>query len=197
MVTAVSDDGMVVELNMDGTWSKSERSVSRTGDYRGVLWGATPEAVRTREGRDAKIETDDVLVFAERLSDMDADAVYIFVGGRLVRAKYMFREEFTSPNRYLSAFDQVKSLFTRKYGEPVEDKTIWHDELYRDDYRDWGKAVERGDLTLIASWKTAQTEIDLILHGNDYESHLAVEYTSISLRAWVESVVKEAEHDLI
>lgn len=197
MVTAVSDDGMVVELNVDGTWSKSERSVSRTGDYRGVPWGATAEAVQAREGRDAKIETDDVLVFGERLSDMDADAVYVFVGGRLVRAKYMFQEEFTSPNRYLDAFHQVKTLFSRKYGEPSKDETIWHDELFRDDYRDWGKAVERGDLTLIASWATEQTEIGLILHGNDYEAHLAVEYSSISLGPWAASVQSEAEHDLI
>ncbi|MDE0546351.1 hypothetical protein [Microbacterium sp. C7(2022)] len=197
MVLAVSDDGMVVELRSDGTWAVASTVSTASGDFRGLSWGSSVADVRARERRDAKLEGQDVLVFPERVSDMEADAAYIFVAGRLTRAKYIFTEKFTSPNRYLVAYQQVKTLFSGKYGEPDEDLPVWHDNHYRDDPDGWGLAVERGDLTFFTSWTTTRTEISLILHGNDYESQLSVEYTSSALKAWAESVQLEAEHDLI
>lgn len=197
MAIAVADDGMVVELRSDGTWTKTTRSAVEPGDFRGVAWGASTAEVQARENREAKYADGDVLVYPQRLVDMDADAVYLFVSGRFARAKYMFGEDFTSANRYLDAFIRVKTLFSGKYGEPGDDRAIWHDDLYREDPDDWGRAVERGDLTFIASWATPRTEIVLLLHGNDYQSHLEVEYTSILLKSWAESVKNDAEHDLI
>lgn len=196
MVIAVSDDGRVVELYEDGTWSPSNQVRPAAGDFRGVSWGASAQAVREREARPNKLESDEVLVYDERISDMNADAVYIFAGKRLVRAKYMFTDEYTSPNRYVAAFHRVNSLFSRKYGAPSEE-SVWHDDFYRDNYEEWGRAVERGDLTLIASWTTPHTELALILYGNDYESHLEVEYASIALKSWAESIDNASTHDLI
>ncbi|MDN3495203.1 hypothetical protein QL996_04630 [Planococcus sp. APC 4015] len=194
---AVADDGAVVELNEDGSWSRVSKPGSLAGDFRGVAWGASVVDVRSRENADPVFAGDGLLVFSERLADMDSEAVYIFDGGRLTRAKYIFREQFTSPNRYLGAYSRVQILFTAKYGDPESDRTIWHDELYRDDPDSWGNAVQRGDLTLLSSWTTRQTEIGLLLHGNDYEAHLEVEYVSIELKAWAESLRSQSELDLI
>jgi len=153
--------------------------------------------VRAKEGQAAKYDGDDLLVYPQRLNDMDADAVFIFVADRLVRAKYMFQEEFSNENRYIEAYFRVKSLFAGKYGEPVEDRTIWRNDLYRDDPDDWGRAVERGDLTFLTSWATPQTQLALLLHGNNFESSLAVEYESVLLKPWAESLQIAGEHDLI
>lgn len=197
MTIAITQDGTRVELKSDGTWVEINGSAESRGEFRGVPWGASMQDVRAREASPAKFEGEDVLVFPERLSDMDVAAVYVFVAGRLVRAKYMFEEEYTNANRYIESFYQVKSLFAGKYGDPREDRTIWRDDLFRDDHDAWGRAVERGDLTFIAEWATDETEIGLILHGNDYESHLAVEYNSVALKPWAESLQNDAQHDLI
>jgi len=197
MERAISEDGSMVELRSDGTWARTSSTVGATGDFRGVPWGVSKDYVRDKEAQPATYEGDDLLVYPQRLSDMDAEAVYIFLSGRLVRAKYIFREEFTNENRYIDAYYRVKALFSGKYGEPKDDHTIWRDDLYRDDPDDWGRAVERGDLTFMTTWATPATELALLLHGNNFQSHLEVEYTSVLLQPWAESTTTAVEHDLI
>jgi len=197
MAIAVSDNGSIVELRDDGTWVRITAREPSEGDFRGIPWGASRQEVRAKEAQGAMHDTDELLVYPQRLSDMDAEAVYIFVADRLVRAKYMFREEFSNENRYIDAYLRVKSLFAGKYGEPVEDSTIWRNDLYRDDPDDWGKAVERGDLSFLTSWATPETQLALLLLGNNFESSLVVEYESVRLKPWAESVQKAGAHDLI
>lgn len=196
MVIAVADDGRVVELSEDGTWRPTTRGNLGSGDFRGIAWGAARSEVAASQSNPT-FQSEDLLVYTERLVGLAADAIYIFVAGRLVRGKYMFTEVFTSPNRYLDAFESVRTLFERKYGPSPNNRQIWHDNLYRNDPGDWGLAVERGDLTLMAEWATSTTEIGLLLHGNDYEAKLVVEYESIAFKPWAEGVTSQNELGLI
>jgi hypothetical protein len=76
----------------------------------------------------------------------------------------------------------LKEFLVKKYGKPIKDSQLWKNDLYRDEYKDWGFAVSLGHLVYFADWETPNTHISLALYGENYEITLAIEYQSKKLK---------------
>lgn len=150
-------------------------------DFRKADWGMSISEVKQTEETEILQETDDIIAYETTLAGYKALVVYIFAGNQLTRAKYSFIEEHSNKNDYISDYSNLKNLLTKKYGNPYEDETYWKNDLYRDDYSDWGFAVSLGHLLYYAKWNSDRTEIFAVLQGENYQIRTVIEYTSKNL----------------
>jgi hypothetical protein len=139
-----------------------------------------------------KCEGPDYLDFEVKLGRFSCLAVYIFVGDQLVRGKYLLLEEYQNRTTHLNDFDELKTSISKKYGVPKKDATYWLDDLYKDDYSQWGTAVGCGHLSMFAHWETAASEINVALYGENFDITVSVEYAGKVFER-LESSVREAE----
>jgi len=192
--TAITEDGKKVLLKDDGTWEyvKEEPKKEDLYDFRKTNWGMTKAQVKKTEKSKLVNEDENLLVYQGTVSGLDCLIVYIFAEGKLVRAKYIFTKTHSNKNDYISDFNTLKEVLTKKYGKPVKDSHIWKNDLYRDDYQYWGFAVSLGHLVYFADWETSNTNLSLALYGENFEITLAIEYQSKKLKK-LEEKAKEKE----
>jgi len=91
-------------------------------------------------------------------------------------------ESHTNKNDFITDYNDFKKILTKKYGKPKQDETLWKNDLYKDDYSDWGTAISIGHLVYLSSWETQDTEINNILMGENFAISCIVEYTSKNLK---------------
>ena len=109
-------------------------------------------------------------------------AGYYFVNDKLWKGVYIFSETHTNKNKYIEDYLSITKILKKKYGDPTETDVLWSNDLYKNDYSDWGFSVSMGYTTFYSQWKTENTSISIILSGNNYKlSHkLAYESTIYS-----------------
>lgn len=52
---------------------------------------------------------------------------------------------------------------------PRKDQAFWSNDLYKDDYSEWGTAVACGHLSKFTTWKTADSNINVALYGENFD----------------------------
>jgi len=180
-VKAVAEDGTPIDLRSDGTWRHAGPPVNddqSNEGFRKARWGAPREEIRLLEAGGWDVDTPELLVVPTQLADLGVNAVYILLMDQLVRAKYMLTETFQNSNHYLNAYETLKASLAKKYGPAESDDTFWSNDLYQDDYQEWGMAVSCGDLIRSATWQTAETDVLLTLDGENFEVSVVIQYTS-------------------
>lgn len=160
----------------------TEQDLSKEYTFRKTTWGMSREEVKSRETGKVLYDTEKMLIYEGSIAGLDCDIVYIFAGGKLVRAKYHITEEHSNENRYISDYKSLKKSLTKKYGQPIMDEHHWKRDLYKDDPQRWGFAISIGDLSYYAAWDTLQTIILLALFGDNYDVTLGTEYKSKELK---------------
>lgn len=190
--TAVTASGRRVILNEDGTWewAKEPGTPDAAGDFRNARWGMSVAEVKLSETAKLLDESDGILLYESSLSGLDVFVGYVFTNGILVRGKYISVERHSNRNDYITDYNTLKDLLTKKYGAPIDENVFWLDDLYRDDYSDWGFAVSLGHLKYFDSWETERTAITAALYGDNYEITHGIEYKSKELGT-VEDTVRE------
>lgn len=168
---------MAIDVKEDGTWApaKPDKALSAEG-FRKVSWGVSPSEVKASEGNEPNLEQDDYLDFEVRLGSFKCLAAYIFVGDQLVRGKYIVLEEYQNQTNYLTIYEELKSSVSKKYGSPFRDETYWLNDLYKDDYSEWGMAVGCGHLSKFAFWETQESTINVGLYGENFDVNVSIEY---------------------
>lgn len=151
-------------------------------DFRKTNWGMAKEQVKNSEIGHLETQSDNVLMYSDRVAGMDVMIGYVFIGDKLVRSKYVFSEKHTNENLFINDYMEIKKILTEKYGTPVEDKPVWSNELYRSDRQYWGTAVSAGHLAFMSSWDTPSTSIFHVLRGDNFKMVLGTEYVSKELR---------------
>lgn len=119
-------------------------------------------------------------------------AVYLFVGNQLVRGKYLILEEYQNQTNHLTDYDELKTLVSKKYGAPTKDETYWLNDLYQDDYTEWGMAVGCGHLSKFATWETADSKINVAIYGENFNVSVSVEYVGKAFEG-LEDAAKESQ----
>ena len=191
---AVTENGKTVILKDDGTWviRKDKNPSHSTKNFRKTVWGMSKSQVKATESGKPKKEDDSTFVYVGRVSGMNALIIYIFAENKLVRAKYLFREQHSNENDYISDYDNLKKALVKKYGKVKDEKSVWRDDLYKDNYSKWGFAVSLGHRIYYSQWETKDTEIFLVLSGENYKIDLVAEYCSKVLKD-LEKKVREKE----
>ena len=181
--TAVTANGKRVILNDNGTWewAKVTAAAETEKDFRNVRWGMSIEEVKKAETSKMVDESDTILIYESSLAGLDVYVGYVFTSGILVRGKYISVEKHSNRNDYINDYNSLKDLLTKKYGETTENHVYWLNDLYRDDYSEWGFAVSLGHLKYFDSWETGRTDITAALTGENYDISLGIEYGSKEL----------------
>ncbi|GAJ08159.1 unnamed protein product, partial [marine sediment metagenome] len=94
----------------------------------------------------------------------------------------------------INNYSHLKEKLVEKYGQPIRDEDIWIDDLYKDNPKNWGRAVTRNHLLRYAQWETANTRITIILAGDEYGNiALKIKYRSQQIKEFEEEfTAKEA-----
>lgn len=179
-------NGRKVILKDDGTWffdsiTSVETAKSTESDgFRDFTWGMSQAKVKAIEKSKfiPDVSTDKILGYQTSVAGLGALVTYVFVNDKLYKGKYVFVEEHSNRNDYISDYESIKKILVKKYGEPKESNTIWKNVLYRDDYQDWGMALSIGHLVFYSEWETATTDISLTMHGDNYKISFEAEYLS-------------------
>lgn len=189
-IEAITTDGKSVLLHKDGKWEFNKKVEKTSGySFRKTNWGMSKSQVKGKE--EGKIlRDDDVLAYEGNVAGLDTLIAYIFVDNKLVRAKYIFTEKHSNRNDYITDYSSIQKILNKKYGEPADDKTYWKNDLYKDDYQDWGMALAVGHLYKYSNWKISDTEVWLSITGDNYQISHSAEYSSVKL-AGLESAKSE------
>ena len=92
---------------------------------------------------------------------------------------FVLASEHYDEDDYIYDYEELVDLLTSKYGKPThggKNNAVWFDDLFRDDYSDWGRAISYGHLAYDTSWETPDTEILCQLSGDNYEIKLVIQY---------------------
>jgi len=91
-------------------------------------------------------------------------------------------EIHSNKSDFIQDYNNFNEILKKKYGEPLEDKRFWKNDLYKDDYSHWGMAISLGHLALYSKWETPHTAIISMLAGENFDIKCGVEYSSKKLK---------------
>ena len=149
-------------------------------DFRNTRWGMSLDEVKNSEENQPTNNKNDLLVYINEIAGLSCKIVYIFADNKLTRAKYVFTNEHSNKNDFIVDYNEMKELLSKKYGVPY-DKELWKNDLYKDDYGQWGFAISLGHLMYYSEWATPNTSIKLVLNGENYNIDFQLEYSSSNL----------------
>ena len=166
-------------------------------DFRKTKWGMSEAEVKASEGSQPQAgpkspSFDNILIYQGNVANLTAFCAYKFVSNQLVETAYVFTEEHSNLNLYISDYNKIKEILTGKYGQPTSDRTVWKNNLYRDDPDRYWMAVAKGDLAYGSSWTTPTTTILLTLTGDNYNISMILSYQSINLKSLIQSKEKSS-----
>jgi hypothetical protein len=193
---AQTSEGIQVVLLSDGTWYAASAPPAWGADmgapaappgpaaalFRGMPWGSPPSTIKSKESSKLETESADGIVYSGEVAGLTCIFGFNFIDNQLVFGKYVITESHTNKNGYIQDFRSLKEGLTLKYGQPIEENVYWQNDLYRDDYSNWGMAISVGHLSMFTKWIVGDTEILLGITGDNFDISLSVDYYSIELR---------------
>jgi len=161
-------------------------------DFRSSSWGMTKQEVISHEKLKLIYNKSNHLGYMSKISGLKTSVLYTFSKNHLSSAGYMFREKHSNKNDYINDYEYIKKVLIDKYGQPIVDEKVWRNDLYKNDYQNYGLAVSIGHLRYDTQWETDKTKISLDLLGDNYKISMIVKYKA---KALINSVKKERLKD--
>ena len=141
-------------------------------------WGENPERLRTSIASRAERDEQGALVYLRNVGEHGVLEGYEFSGDSLVRGQYVIvQRPINGLNEFIDYYTVLKKTLTEVFGQPVQDRVVWDNDLYRPVPDYWGVAVMMGHLHYQASWETDEGTITLELTGQQH-SRLKLDYKS-------------------
>jgi hypothetical protein len=156
---------------------------AQRADFRQTHWGMSKTEVRAVETARPTADPDqeEYLLYRASVEGLNCLLGYVFVNDQLVRAVYVIDQKHTDLIDYLSDYQRLKQALSEQYGRPAEDEEIWSNNLYQGKPAEFGNAVSLGHLKRFTAWKTASSDINIFLTGNNRKIDLSVDYSSTRL----------------
>lgn len=174
-------------------------SICYADDFRKASWGMSIEEVKKTESTEPMNEESNgakkILVYEGKVASLNCFYGYIFVNDTLVRAKYMFQEKHSNNNDYITDYENINEILEKKYGKPDEDKTLWLNDLYKNDFQHYGMAISIGHLMYYKQWNLDSTKIISMLSGENYQIEHGVEYSSVKFEGREKAVEENKNFD--
>lgn len=181
-VSAVSPDGQRFKILENGTWEKDGSVATGKIAFRSSCWGDSIEAVKNAEKAELLTEDPDYLAYKTTVAGLSAMFFFRFVDGRLVTGSYKIDEPHANNNAFLNDFESLKKLLQTKYGPASSSDVFWNNDLYQDNYAEWGMAISCGHVSFFDVWEDKETHLELQLTGDNYEVSLRLLYRSEALK---------------
>ncbi|MCK4325552.1 hypothetical protein KAW55_02220, partial [bacterium] len=112
---------------------KEELQEEALYDFRKISWGMNKEQVKKMETAKLINEDEDSIAYQASVAGLDCAIFYKFTQGKLVNAGYSITQAHSNKNDYISDYNKLKKILTKKYGKPIKDFSRWKNDLYKDD----------------------------------------------------------------
>ncbi|MFC2149162.1 hypothetical protein ACFLQ8_00500 [Candidatus Auribacterota bacterium] len=136
-------------------------------DFQKTVWGMSIEEVPKTEKELILKGDKNVQYYYAKIAGLDCLAFYSFTYGELVAGEYQVLEPFSKEEQCIESYQKLKKYLIDEYETPIEDKTIWNDDRFKDKKELWGLAVTLGMLEYYATWETDTTDIKLYMMGDE------------------------------
>jgi hypothetical protein len=145
---------------------------------RNANWGWSKDSVKKYESLKLISESKDNLMYSGTLDSKKFVIQYRFTKNKLTQVYYIYDETHVNKNNYITSYNGLKGILTRKYNEAITDQIFWKNDLYKDTEDDWGLACSAGHVTFKASWENSETSVILVCTGENFGISLGIVYTS-------------------
>ena len=159
-------------------------------DFRSVRWGMTEEEVKALEGSDVavsgKVDGKNAwyIGYTTTLMGNNVILAYYFGPDGLYEADYIWQEDHSNENLYISDYNEVKKELTKKYGSPQFDDEMWDTSSHKSYYSERkGDALSYGYLSYITAYSTDRTEILMYMVADNYDVGFYIWYKSNTITA--------------
>ena len=153
-------------------------SIKQDFDFRQTNWGMTMNEVLTTESLKVVSNENNRVFYQTSILNKDCYLFYYFENdNKLSSAGYFFDIKHTNPNDYIEDYLKLQDSLCSKYGEPITNKIVWKNNLYRNNQQFWGLAISMGHLQYKSTWETITTKISLNLYGDNYQNNLMIVYS--------------------
>ena len=176
-----------VFTSVNDTSVDSSNYTEENYNFRKTKWGYSKKQIINSEKTSLVKDNMGILVYSDRILDLDCMIIYILLDDKLVRAKYIITDKSLGTWDYLPSYLKFKDALKSKYGKPVKEVAEWKNP---ERYKRFGNpekarnAIDDGYIAyLYSKWKTEETDI-VLYTDNEYSdpSPTQAEYISIRLR---------------
>jgi hypothetical protein len=144
--------------------------------FRKTTWNMTIDQVINSEQLNIISNENNKLFYETSILNKDCYLFYNFNNNKLISAGYLFDIIHTNPNDYIDNYLEIQQSLIIKYKEPINNETIWKNNLYKSQQQFWGLAISMGHLIYQSIWETETTKIILKLYGDNYQNYLGIIY---------------------
>ena len=143
-------------------------------DFRKTHWGMSKNEVRKNETTEFIGETDDALIYKEKIGGLDSKLVYMFKDGKLRNSAYKFENKYSDVEDYINDYEKLKKAYTKKYGEPHSDEVRWTNDTFKDDPSMLGQVLIEDHVSYVTQWSLPETSVILSLYKNEDEDEISL-----------------------
>lgn len=133
---------------------------------RGLIWGIGIQDVEQFESARLLKKEEGMLFYSTKLYERQSTIGYQFIDNALSRIRIDIHERTANSQEWITSLMDIEKDLTEKWGKPVSEEFIWHDELEKDFPNNWGFAVLRGDLEIIIKWSDTKTRVTAMLKSS-------------------------------
>ena len=165
--------------------------INTNAQFRGLEWGSNKKDAISKYGK-PDFEGEGYIAYKYSLAGKSTLAGFYYLQDKLYLGAYVLTEEHTNNNAFIDDYNYFKNLLSKKYGDPEKDETYWKDDLFKDDYSNWGMAISIGHMIKYSTWNNEKTGIQCSIYGDNYDINCKIRYESIELKDWAKEI-KEGE----
>lgn len=192
---AITENGIKVKLNDNGTWEKVvELTETDSINYnvRKTYWGMNYLDVLNSETIVLDQSNENMLFGTTTLNGLEALIAFDFINNELYDVRYIFINEHAIKSSFINDYETLRTNLNKKYGKESENHRFFTDDLYEDIPSEWEMALGRGTLSYFSIWKTTDTEISLSLYGDNHEIKFNITYLSLKHKDLVKKSQEES-----
>ena len=127
-------------------------------DFRQINWGMNQQQVIQSEKIKLLDQNEENLVYNCQIDNENCVLLYGFQDKKVYCATYFFQINHTNLNDYIDDYTDLHNLLKSKYQEPISNKMIWKNNLFKNSPSDYGMAISVGHLMYISKWETPRGE---------------------------------------
>ena len=165
--------------------------------FRKTRFGMAMAEVKKSEKQKPIEESEDLLVYKDKVMGIEMHVFYLFVNRQLFRGAYFVTEKYRNENNHIDDYQKLKKAVAKKYGKPIFDRVNWKNPLYKDQSHKHGFAVSIGHLEYKAAWtkyiKGRKVGINMALKGENYKIENFISYTDILLEKFYREQQEQKE----
>ena len=167
-----------VTLILIGTVTLAQKSM-----FRETTWGMTKSEVKANESRRLLQEKPRSLYYMDTVNDHKMYVLYKFEGpsNGLNEGQYILNEDPGDVDQYISMFENFKSRYTQRFGEPTIDTTLVQSEEYYNKPTKYKEGLQSGQVRFQTSWVLENTEVVMQLWNSGKQMRFAIQFVGKNL----------------